>query len=173
MIPASDTYLNSGHFSLNIPEESKGWYTVRFWWLNDYYSDDGTNIFDANIKIARVFFDLIDDEDDGDNGDRGDEDDDGNDDGSIWNNKNPVIITENDVKIYLREGEYKNSLIINGNNCALIGDAGGDCRDGYWSTLYGTVTINGNNTIFRNVELIGEIYEYGNNIIFDNVCINE
>lgn len=191
MIRASDTYLNSGYFSINIPEDSEGWYTVRFWWLNDFYSEDGTNIFDANIKIARVFFDLIDDEDERDNSDRSDDrddddnrddrdddddgddrddDDDGDDDDAVWIDRNPVSINGNNVKIYLHKGGYTNNLVINGNNFELIGDAGKNCGDDSWSKLFGTVTINGNNTIFRNLEMAGEIYENGNNITFDNVC---
>jgi len=166
MIPASDILLNSGHVSLEIPKEAEGRYTVRFWWLNDYFEilPDGKNQIDANIKIARVFFDLIDDEDDNDNGNQG------YDDGAIWTDQNPVLINGNNVKIYLHKGDYTNNLTINGNNFSLIGDAGKDCEDISWSKLSGAVTINGNNTIFRNVELSGEIYEYGNNILFDNVC---
>jgi hypothetical protein len=218
MIPASDILLNSGHFSINIPKEKEGKYTVRFWWLNDYYSDDGTNIFDANIKIARVYFDLIDDEDERDNSDRSDDrdddddgddrdddddgddrdddgdgddrdddddgddkdddgdgddrddDDDGDDNGAVWIDRNPVSINGNNMKIYLHKGVYTKNLIINGNNTLIIGNAGIYCGDSDWSILSGTVTINGNNAVFRNVELGGEIYEYGNNIVYDNVC---
>ena len=62
VVPASDTNLNSGYFSFLVPADGR--YTVTFRWLND--KAEGTRpdempIFDANIKIARVFFDKDDD----------------------------------------------------------------------------------------------------------------
>ncbi len=63
-VPASDTSLNSGYYTVKVPEN--GLYKVRFAWLNDKYEEtrpDGSMALDANIKIARVFFDSDDDDD--------------------------------------------------------------------------------------------------------------
>lgn len=65
-VPASDTNLNSGYYNIEVPEN--GLYMVRFTWLNDKAEgtrSDGSPGLDANIKIARVFFDRVDDDGDG------------------------------------------------------------------------------------------------------------
>ena len=62
IVPASDTSLNSGYFYFDVPTD--GFYSVRLRWLNDQADgerDDGMPILDANIKIVRVFFDLVSD----------------------------------------------------------------------------------------------------------------
>jgi hypothetical protein len=50
-IPASDTEVNYGYTEYTVPSE--GYYTVRYWWLNDRYDPPR----DANIKIMSAFFD--------------------------------------------------------------------------------------------------------------------
>jgi hypothetical protein len=53
-IPASDTEVNYGYTQYRV--SSAGYYTVRYWWLNDNW-DWGEPPRDANIKIASAFFD--------------------------------------------------------------------------------------------------------------------
>jgi hypothetical protein len=213
-VPASHTHLNSGNFSFKVPENSDDWYTVTLYWLNDQWEGeraDGLPALDANLKIARVFFDSIDDgfdirDDDirddgvidGDNRDVGvndddyveddeiidddPEDDDVEDnyakdnyfgdydikDECIWfEGKTDLTVTDNNVTICLSD-DFNHNLTIHGNNFVLIGD---ECENDKVKTeLGGTVTINGNNALFINVKLIGEVIKNGNNIVFDNFC---
>ena len=100
-----------------------------------------------------------------------DDDDDCN--GSIpegcdWTDRLPKLVSDNDVKICLKSGDYYDDLTVNGNNFVLIGEAGYDSGDDDKTIIYGDVTINGNNAIFKNIHFKGKIYKNGNNIIFKN-----
>ncbi len=53
-IPASDTEVNYGYIQYRV--SSEGYYTVRYWWLNDKW-DFNEPPRDANIKIMSAFFD--------------------------------------------------------------------------------------------------------------------
>jgi len=54
-IPASDTEINYGYTQYRV--SSEGYYTVRYWWLNDKSDLGGEPPLDANIKIVSAFFD--------------------------------------------------------------------------------------------------------------------
>jgi hypothetical protein len=54
-IPASNTVVNSGYFSMNIMAATTT--TVRYTWLND--KQDSTLGLDANITITSAFFDDV------------------------------------------------------------------------------------------------------------------
>ncbi len=59
-VPASDLSLNSGFVTFYAPADDT--YTVRYKWINDKTEGELQNEepkFDANIKIARVFFDKV------------------------------------------------------------------------------------------------------------------
>jgi hypothetical protein len=87
----------------------------------------------------------------------------------------PGLVTDNDVKICLDSGkDYQSDLMINGNNFALIGEAGKNCADDTnWTILTGDVTVNGNNTVFKNIKFKGDLDENGNNTRFINSCFEK
>jgi hypothetical protein len=86
----------------------------------------------------------------------------------------PPVVNDNNVSRFLLARAYRQSLVVNGNNFRLTGDAGSDgCLSPYgWSLIDGVVTINGNNAVFRNIWFQREVKINGNNAEFINCCRN-
>ena len=87
-----------------------------------------------------------------------------------WVNNLPRLVTDNNEKICLESGKYRNSLTVNANNFTLTGEADDECYDDDWTVLSGNVTINGHNATFENVKFTGVVDENGYNIRFINCC---
>lgn len=90
-----------------------------------------------------------------------------------WTYMLPSFISDNKVKICLEPRKYSNYLTVNGNDFRLIGQAKDECYDSGWAILSGDVTINGNDSTFKNIKFTGKIHENSNNISFINCCLRD
>jgi len=57
----------------------------------------------------------------------------------------PMVVSGNNVTIFLGEGIYNQSLTVDGNNFTLVGEAGEDCDDQGWTVITGEVLVLKNN----------------------------
>ena len=99
----------------------------------------------------------------------------------------PEIITENDVGLSLPAGLFDQDLTIDGNAFSLTGEAGAACsienadpvggEEGVeviieedWTTIGGTVQINGYGAIFQNIKFLGPVEVRSKDASFINCC---
>jgi len=84
----------------------------------------------------------------------------------------PVLISGNNVTIFLPAGIYDQTLTVDGNNFTLVGEAGDDCDATGWTVITGDVFILKNDATFRNVRFEGSVEVQGNNARFINTCLD-
>jgi hypothetical protein len=84
----------------------------------------------------------------------------------------PSSVEDNNISRYLPAGAYEQSLVVNGNNFRLTGESSpeGCLSDNGWSVIGGRVSINGNNTIFKNIWFDADVKINGNNTDFIDCC---
>jgi hypothetical protein len=86
----------------------------------------------------------------------------------------PEVVGDENVSIRLAAGFHDHGLTVNGNNLTLTGEAGDSCdSEEGWTTIGGTVDVNGSSAIFRNVMFPSPVELRGNAAHFINSCFGE